>query len=52
MSAPKEPDAVAQRDMVRELRRVRGHLREMRSGLEQTILDLQTARLAAQEVSR
>ncbi len=53
MSAPKEPPTpLEQRDMVRELREVRRGLRGMRNGLEQTILELQTARIAAQEIAR
>ncbi len=49
MSAPKEtPTKAEQRDMVRELREVRSGLRGMRDALEQSITELQNARLAAQ----
>ena len=48
MTPPKESDAHAQRDMVRALREVRSNLRGMRDALEQSVTELQNARLAAQ----
>lgn len=56
MSAPEEEEAhevqETRRNMVKELREVREGLRRMRGGLEQTILELQAARLAARESVR